>query len=123
MSLMDDLQGVLLARYVALMKWFLYDQNEMNPSPSVTEQTGIRFDPFPEKAIGSYMQRQPQYDTNPCVALYRPLLQKFLEYYIEEEGQLDDTELGLWRTRLEDFAKEVVTSSSEDTSAEGVTER
>jgi hypothetical protein len=40
-----------------------------------------------------------------CLLGYAPIIRQFLTYYDAEASLLDDTELGLWRSALEEYMK------------------
>eukprot|EP00008_Paramoeba_atlantica_P005560 CAMPEP_0201494578 /NCGR_PEP_ID=MMETSP0151_2-20130828/48498_1 /ASSEMBLY_ACC=CAM_ASM_000257 /TAXON_ID=200890 /ORGANISM="Paramoeba atlantica, Strain 621/1 / CCAP 1560/9" /LENGTH=553 /DNA_ID=CAMNT_0047882937 /DNA_START=72 /DNA_END=1733 /DNA_ORIENTATION=+ len=122
----DDLgvrKGVLLARYVVLMREYLRDIHACSGSPSLNSETGILFgkrkrsDSLPHTASnrgGRVCLSSPP----PCQEEYRELLSLFGEYFKKEEVLFDDTELAVWRTRLLDFASQPNSESNSESNSE-----
>ena len=113
-SVFDSLavrKGVLLSRYVVLLRTYLGDINSMRKTASLTSESGIVFG---KKENDSHFgaTRVPLDQPPPAQTEYQQVLKKFLDYYRGEEEVLDDTELAVWRSRLLDYiSRETKTST------------
>jgi hypothetical protein len=72
-----------------------------NTTPSMSFETGLRFDIKNIEKETSHDFTYGEGETN-CRDEYKRIIKRFLEHFEAEEVYLDDFELGLWRTRLVD---------------------
>jgi hypothetical protein len=81
------------------MKWYLHDMRTGNATPSMSFETGLRFD---VKSLENEKSNSSDAAEANCRDEYKRMMKRFLEYFEAEEVHLDDLELGLWRSRLVD---------------------
>jgi len=101
-------KGVLLARYVALMKAYCGDYHlwSEEAGPSASKARGIDFSI--DWNARNQTVRKAGKRIEASDALYLPLFQEFLQHYEEEEKSLDDLELGVWRDRMRQLVADMV---------------
>ena len=92
-------KGVLICRFVEFMKRFLEDMQNSTEIATITKESGVVWksnDGGKEGGEG----------TAGCKKEYRERMLEFLEYYKSEAAELDDTELGLWKAKIEQVLPE-----------------
>ena len=97
-------KGVLVCRYVEFMKRFLEDVQKVKNVPTISKESGVvwkaKEEEEKEEAFEGGQKVGKETEVG-CLGEYRERMKEFLEYFEGEASGLDDTELGVWKGKME----------------------
>ena len=94
-------KGVLVCRFVEFMKRFLEDMQNSSETATISKSSGVV---WTSKDGGK--QCRGGEGSAECLKEYRERMLEFLDYYKSEAALLDDTELGIWKAKMEQVLPE-----------------